>query len=99
MGCRIYCFFFFFKFPFYIYFREVFVKNFIEKLSFLYKNVQNSFQHVVYSEVYIWGGEWGNSPEPLASFVDTPQSSSKGHTNAYVPNAYNVVTIFSYDHI
>ena len=43
----------------------------------------------------------GKFPEPLTGFADFSRSSSKGHTNIFVPNegtenAYNVVTIFSY---
>ena len=32
------------------------------------------------AEVYVWGGEWGNSPGPLANFVDILWSPWKGPT-------------------
>ena len=48
----VFCFFcFFFRFLIYVYINEVFVKNFMKKLSFFNAKIQNSFQDVVYYRI------------------------------------------------
>ena len=54
------------------------------KLAWYLKNdfilILNHLKHSSWSEVYIWGGEWGNSSEPLANFIDISWSLWKGHS-------------------